>query len=46
MNDLNEVDSSFSTLNENRFIDFVSCGSNKFDSKTSRKILIFSTPEI
>ena len=46
MNDLNEVDSSFSKLNENKFIDFVLCGSNKFDCKTSRKIVIFSTPEI
>ena len=31
MNDLNEIDSSFSTLNENKFIDIILYGSDKFD---------------
>ena len=31
MNDVNEIDSSFSTLNENKFIDIILCGSDKFD---------------
>ena len=31
MNDLTEVDGSFSTLNENKFIDLTLYGSDKFD---------------
>ena len=33
MNELNEIDSSFSTLNENKFIDLILYGSDKFDDK-------------
>ena len=33
MNELNEIDSSFSTLNENNFIDLILHGNNKFDDK-------------
>ena len=40
MNKLNEIDSSFSTLNENKFIDLILYGSDKFDDKKNRNILI------
>ena len=33
MNELNEIDSSFSTLNENNFIDLILHGNDKFDDK-------------
>ena len=31
MNELNKIDSSFSRLNENKFIDFILSDSDKFD---------------
>ena len=40
INDLNEVDSSFCTLNENKFIDLILYGSDKFDAKKSHNILM------
>ena len=33
MNDLNETDCYFSTLNENKFVDWMLYGSDKFDDK-------------
>ena len=33
MNELNEIDSSFSTLNENNFIDLILYRNDKFDDK-------------
>ena len=33
MSDLNEIDSSFSTLNNNKFIDLILYDNNKFDDK-------------
>ena len=40
MNDFNEIDTSFSTWNETKFIDLIFYGSNKFDDKKDRKILM------
>ena len=40
MNKLNEIDSSFSTLNENKFIDLILYGSGKFDDKQNHNILM------
>ena len=40
MNELNEIESSFSALNENKFIDLILYGSDKFDDKKKHKILI------
>ena len=40
MNELNEIDSSFSTLNENKFIDLILHGSDKFDYKKNLNILM------
>ena len=40
MNELNEIDSSFSTLNENKFIDLILYGGDKFDDKKNHNILI------
>ena len=40
MNELNEIESSFSALNENKFIDLILYGSDKFDDKKKYKILI------
>ena len=40
MNELNEIDSSFSTLNENKFIDLILYGSDKFDGKKNHNILM------
>ena len=37
MDELNEIDSSFSTLNENKLIDLILYGSNKFDDKKNQK---------
>ena len=37
---LNEIDSGFSTLNENKFIDLVLYGSDKFDDKKNNNILM------
>ena len=37
MNELNEIDSSFSALNENKFIDLILYGSDKFDDKRNTK---------
>ena len=42
MNELNEIDSSFSALNENKFIDLILHGSNKFDEKKNHNILMFT----
>ena len=42
MNELNEIDSSFSTLNENKFIDLILYGSDKFDDKKNHNILMFT----
>ena len=40
MDELNEIDSSFSTLNENKFIDLILYGSDKFDDKKNHNILM------
>ena len=40
MNELNEIDSSFSTLNENKFINLILYGSDKFDDKKRHNILL------
>ena len=40
MNELNEIDSSFSTLNENKFIDLILYGSDKCDDKKNHNILM------
>ena len=40
MNELNETDSSFSTLNKNKFIDLILYGSDEFDDKKNHNILI------
>ena len=40
MNELNEIDSSFSRLNENKFIDLILYGSEKFDDKKNQNILM------
>ena len=40
MNELNETDSSFSTLNENKFVDLILYGSDKFDNKKNHNILM------
>ena len=36
MNNLNEIDSFFSTLNDNNFIDLILIGNDKFDDKKNR----------
>ena len=40
MIDLNEIDSSFSTLNSNKFIDIILFDSVKFDDKKDSNILM------
>ena len=40
INELNEIDSSFCTLNENKFIDLTLYGSDKLDDKKNRNILM------
>ena len=40
MNELNETDSSFSTLNGNKFVDLILYGSDKFDNKKNHNILM------
>ena len=40
MNELNEIDSSFSALNENKFIDLILYGSDEFDDKKNHYILM------
>ena len=40
MNEVNEIDSSFSILNENKFIDLILYGGDKFNDKKSRNILM------
>ena len=45
-NDLNEIDSSFSALNDNKLIDFILCGSDKFHYKKNRNILISTIKSI
>ena len=37
---MNELNSSFSTLNENNFIDLILYGSDRFDDKKNHNILI------
>ena len=39
MNELNEIDSSFSTLNENKFIDLILYRSDKFDKSNHISML-------
>ena len=39
MNELNEIDSSFSILNENKFIDIILYGNDKFDDKKNDNFL-------
>ena len=39
MNCLNEIDSSFSALNESKFIDLILYGSDEFDDKKNRSTL-------
>ena len=41
-NDFNGIDSSFSTLNKNKFIDLILCDSDKFDDKMNRNILMYT----
>ena len=40
MNELNEIDSSFSTPNEKRFIDLILQGSDKLADKKNRRYLM------
>ena len=40
INKLNEIGSSFSTLNENKFIDLILYGSDNFDDKKNHNILM------
>ena len=40
MNDLNEIDSSFSTLNDNTIIDSILYRNDKFEDKKDRIILM------
>ena len=40
MNELNETDSSFSTLNENKLIDLIVSSKDKFDDKKNHNILM------
>ena len=40
INELNEIDSSFSALNENNFIDLILYSSDKFDDKKNQNILM------
>ena len=40
MNDLNEIDTSFSTLNENNFIDLILYASDKADDKKNHNIFM------
>ena len=42
MDELNEIDISFSTLNENKLIDLILYGSDKFDDKKNYNILMSS----
>ena len=42
MNELNEIGSSLSTLNENNFIDLILYGSDKLDEKKNHGILMCS----
>ena len=43
MNDLNEIDCCFSTLNENKSIDLVLHDSDKFKGKKKKKDILVST---
>ena len=43
MNELNEIDTSFSTLNENNFIDLILHGSDKVDDKNNHSIFMCTT---
>ena len=40
MNQLNEIDSSFSTTNETKFIGLILYGTDKFDNKKNHNILM------
>ena len=42
MNEFNEIDSSFYTLNENNFIDLILYGSDKFNDKKNYNILVWT----
>ena len=46
VNELNEIDSSLSTLNENKFIDLILYGSDKFDDKKNHNILMSTIKSI
>ena len=46
MNELNEIDCSFPTLYENKFIDLILYGSDKFDDKKNRNILMCTKKSI
>ena len=39
---MNEIDNSFSTLNDNKFIDLILCSNDKFDDKENHNILMSS----
>ena len=42
MNDLDEIDSFLSTLNENKFIDLILYGRDTFDDKKNHNILMIT----
>ena len=42
MNDLNEIDCYFSTLNENKFLGLILYGGDKSDNKKNRNISMFT----
>ena len=46
MNDLKEIDSSLSTLSENKFNDLIFYGSDKLDDKKSQNILMCTIKSI
>ena len=46
MNELNEIDCSFPTLYENKFTDLILYGSDKFDDKKNRNILMCTKKSI
>ena len=42
MNDVNEIGSCFSGLSENKFLDLLLYGNDKFDDKKSHRSLVFT----
>ena len=42
MNDVNEIGSCFSGLSENKFLDLLLHGNDKFDDKKSHRSLVFT----